>query len=132
MDWLVEVHYRFRLKSETLYQTVWIIDAYLSLYPIIRARLQLLGIAALLISCKVQEIYYPQLNELIDITDGAYIKEELTQMEAHILKVLNFNIMAPNANEFYRLDWEARNNKNLQWIFVSDNGDEINIDEVAR
>ena len=31
IDWLVEVHYRFRLKSETLFQTVWIIDTYLSL-----------------------------------------------------------------------------------------------------
>ena len=117
MDWLVEVHYRFRLKSETLYQTVWIIDAYLSLYPIIRARLQLLGIAALLISCKVQEIYYPQLNELIDITDGAYIKEELTQMEAHILKVLNFNIMAPNANEFYNIIAKAFNFDKSQYYF---------------
>jgi cyclin B len=117
MDWLVEVHYRFRLKSETLYQTVWIIDAYLSLYPIIRARLQLLGIAALLISCKVQEIYYPQLNELIDITDGAYIKEELTQMEAHILKVLNFNIMAPNVNEFYNIIAKAFNFDKSQYYF---------------
>ena len=30
IDWLIEVHYRFRLKSETLFQTVWIIDTYLS------------------------------------------------------------------------------------------------------
>jgi hypothetical protein len=92
IDWLVEVHYRFRLKSETLFQTVVIIDTYLSILPIVRARLQLLGIAALLISCKSQEIYYPQLNELIDITDGAYIKEELIEMESYVLKVLNFNI----------------------------------------
>ena len=90
IDWLIEVHYRFRLKSETLFQTVWIIDTYLSKYPIIRARLQLLGIASLLISCKSQEIYYPQLNELIDITDGAYIKNELIEMETHVLKFLNF------------------------------------------
>ena len=117
MDWLIEVHYRFRLKSETLYQTVWIIDTYLSMYPIIRARLQLLGIAALLISCKSQEIYYPQLNELIDITDGAYIKEELTQMESHILKVLNFNIVAPTANEFYDIISKAFNFDKRQYYF---------------
>ena len=81
IDWLVEVHYRFRLKSETLFQTVWIIDTYLSLVEITRAKLQLLGIASLLISCKSQEIYYPQLNEFIDITDGAYVKKELIDME---------------------------------------------------
>jgi len=103
IDWLVEVHYRFRLKSETLFQTVWIIDTYLSLVEITRAKLQLLGIASLLISCKSQEIYYPQLNEFIDITDGAYVKKELIDMEKKVLKVLNFNIIAPTANDFYNI-----------------------------
>ena len=103
IDWLVEVHYRFRLKSETLFQTVWIIDTYLSLVQITRAKLQLLGIASLLISCKSQEIYYPQLNEFIDITDGAYVKNELIDMEKKVLKVLDFNIIAPTANDFYNI-----------------------------
>ena len=109
IDWLIEVHYRFRLKSETLFQTVWIIDTYLSIFPIIRAKLQLLGIASLLISCKSQEIYYPQINELIDITDGAYVKDELIEMEAQVLKVLNFNIIAPTANDFYNIISKAFN-----------------------
>ena len=29
IDWLIEVHYKFHLKDETLYQTVFIIDSYL-------------------------------------------------------------------------------------------------------
>ena len=107
IDWLVEVHYRFRLKSETLFQTVWIIDTYLSLVQITRAKLQLLGIASLLISCKSQEIYYPQLNEFIDITDGAYVKNELIEMEKKVLKMLNFNIVAPTANDFYNIITKA-------------------------
>ncbi len=116
IDWLIEVHYRFRLKSETLYQTVWIIDTYLTIFPIIRARLQLLGIASLLISCKSQEIYYPQLNELIDITDGAYIKEELIEMETHILKVLSFNIVSPTSNDFFNIIAKAFNFDNRQYF----------------
>ena len=116
IDWLVEVHYRFHLKDETLYQTVWIIDAYLSMFPILRAKLQLLGIAALLISCKVQEIYYPQLYELIDITDSAYAKEELVQMEEHILKILNFNIISPTSNDFYNIISKAFNFDQKQYF----------------
>ena len=103
IDWLVEVHYRFRLKSETLFQTVWIIDTYLSMMQITRAKLQLLGIASLLISCKSNEIYYPQLNEFTDITDGAYVKNELIEMEKKVLKILNFNIIAPTSNDFYNI-----------------------------
>ena len=116
IDWLIEVHYRFHLKDETLYQTIWIIDSYLSMFPILRAKLQLLGIAALLISCKVQEIYYPQLYELIDITDGAYVKEELVQMEEHILKILNFNIISPTANDFYNIVSKAFNFDQKQYF----------------
>ena len=107
IDWLVEVHYRFRLKSETLFQTVWIIDTYLSLVEITRAKLQLLGIASLLIACKSQEIYYPQLNEFLDITDGAYAKNELIDMEKKVLKILDFNIVAPTANDFYNIITKA-------------------------
>ena len=115
IDWLIEVHYRYKLKSETLYQTVWIIDTYLSMFPIVRARLQLLGIASLLISCKSQEIYYPQLNELIDITDGAYVKDELITFETHILKVLSFNIVAPTSNDFYNIIAKSFNFDNRQY-----------------
>ena len=109
IDWLIEVHYRYKLKSETLFQTVWIIDTYLSYHQITRAKLQLLGIASLLISCKSQEIYYPQLNVFIDITDGAYIKNELLEMENNILKILNFNIVSPTSNDFYNIIAKAFN-----------------------
>ncbi len=116
IDWLIEVHYKFHLKDETLYQTVFIIDSYLSAFPILRAKLQLLGIAALLISCKAQEIYYPQLFELIDITDGAYIKDELVEMENHILKILSFNIVSPTAIEFYNIVSRAFNFDQKQYF----------------
>ena len=109
IDWLIEVHYRFRLRSETLFQTVWIIDTYLSFNQITRAKLQLLGIASLLISCKSQEIYYPPLKEFIDITDGAYVKNELLEMENYVLKVLNFNIVSPTSNDFYNIIAKAFN-----------------------
>jgi len=117
IDWIIEVHYRFRLKNETLYQTVWIIDTYLSILPILRAKLQLLGITALLISCKSQEVYYPHLNELIDITDGAYIKKELIEMEKHVLKVLKFNIISPTSNDFYNIIAKAFNFDDKQYYF---------------
>ena len=109
IDWLIEVHYRFRLKNETLVQTIWIIDTYLSLQQITRAKLQLLGITSLLISCKSQEIYYPQLKEFIDITDGAYIKNELIEMENDVLKILNFNIVSPTSNDFFNIISKAFN-----------------------
>ena len=46
---------------------------------------------------------YPQLNEFTDITDGAYVKNELIEMEKKVLKILNFNIIAPTSNDFYNI-----------------------------
>ena len=90
IDWLIEVHFRFRLKPQTLFLTVNRIDSYLSIKLIHRAKLQLLGIASLLIACKCEEIYYPPVKDFVDITDKAYCKEELINMEFLVLETLNF------------------------------------------
>ena len=101
IDWLIEVHFRFRLKPQTLFLTVNIIDSYLSIKLIHRAKLQLLGIASLLIACKCEEIYYPPVKDFVDITDKAYCKEELINMEFLVLETLNFNILNPTPCDFY-------------------------------
>jgi hypothetical protein len=101
IDWLDEVHLKFQFKEETLYQTIRIIDTYLSKVTIPRTKLQLVGTAALFISCKENEIYYPRLNNLIEIVDNAYGKEEIAKMENDILMKLEFNIISPSALDFY-------------------------------
>ena len=103
VDWLVEVQYKENFKLETLYQSIWIIDSYLSLEKIEISKLQLLGITALLISCKFNEIYYPKLEEFIRITDNTYNKSELLEMENKILKVLEFEIFSPTSIQFYQI-----------------------------
>jgi cyclin B len=49
VDWLVEVHLKFKMVPETLYLTVSIIDRYLCLKQVRRSRLQLVGVSALLV-----------------------------------------------------------------------------------
>ncbi len=41
VDWLVEVHLKFKLMPETLYLTVNLIDRYLEAKPVTRRNLQL-------------------------------------------------------------------------------------------
>ena len=103
IDWIIDVHLRFNLRQETLFMTIWLIDTYLSFAFIHRDKLQLLGITCLLISCKSHEIYYPQNDKLIEMTDNAYSKEEMLTMENEILKKLNFFIVCPNPIDFYNI-----------------------------
>lgn len=71
VDWLVEVHLKFKLVPETLYLTVNIIDRYLALKEVSRPKLQLLGVTALLVAAKYEEIYPPELRDLVYICDRA-------------------------------------------------------------
>lgn len=56
VDWLVEVHLKFKLVPETLYLCVNIIDRFLALQEVSRPKLQLLGVTALLVAAKYEEI----------------------------------------------------------------------------
>ena len=103
IDWIIEVHFHFNLRQETLFMTVSIIDSFLSVHFISKSKFQLLGITSLLIACKSQEIYYPHLNKFIMTTGGAYTKEDIIMMENEILKVLCFNIIYPTSNDFYNI-----------------------------
>jgi G2/mitotic-specific cyclin-B, other len=60
-DWLIEVHHKFELHPETLYLTVCIIDRYLSMSTVARRELQLVGVSAMLIACKYEEIWAPEV-----------------------------------------------------------------------
>lgn len=92
VDWLIEVHYKFKMVPETLYLTVNLIDRYLSLKTIRKDRLQLLGVTAMLVACKYEEIYPPTVKDFVYITDKAYSKEEILHMESTILVALDFEI----------------------------------------
>jgi cyclin B len=101
IDWLIDVHYKFGFTDETLFMTVSIIDRYLSVNQISRLKLQLLGITALLIACKHEEIDLPKIGDFTYITDNAYVKDEVIQMENDVLKVLNFSLLYPSPIKFY-------------------------------
>lgn len=86
--------------SETLYVTVSIIDRYLSLVPIKKSQLHLLGVTALLIATKYEEIYPPDLKDLLSVSENKFTKEEVLRMEFTILQTLEFNFFSPSSLRF--------------------------------
>jgi len=100
VDWLVEVHLKFKLVPETLYLTINLIDRYLERREVSRPKLQLVGVTCLLIASKYEEIYPPELRDLVYICDRAYSKQEILEMEEVVLKVLEYQITIPSAHAF--------------------------------
>ena len=100
IDWLVEVHLKFKLYPETLYLTVNLIDRYLEKENVMRQHLQLVGVTSMLIASKYEEIYAPEVRDFVYITDKAYTKEEILSMEYKMLTKINFNVTTPSSYRF--------------------------------
>lgn len=115
INWLVEVHRKFRLKPETLFLTVNVLDRFLEKKAVSRSKLQLVGVGlhfppsflsygltvlfwwsgALLIAAKYEEIYAPEVHELVEMTDNAYSRDEVLQVECIMLNALVFELAVP-------------------------------------
>ncbi|XP_056450552.1 cyclin-A1 [Gadus chalcogrammus] len=104
VDWLAEVAEEYKLCAETLHLAVSYLDRFLSYTTSVkRAKLQLVGTVALLLAAKYEEIYPPEMEDFVYITDGTYEQKQLVRMEVMFLKVLAFNMTVPSAYQFLRL-----------------------------
>ncbi|KAI4325781.1 hypothetical protein MLD38_031148 [Melastoma candidum] len=102
VDWLVEVHDKFGLMPETLFLTVNIIDRFLSQQPVVRKRLQLVGLVAMLLACKYEEVSVPVVEDLVLISDNAYSRKEILEMESLMLNTVQFSMSLPTPYVFLR------------------------------
>lgn len=100
VDWLVEVHLKFKLRPETLYLTVNLIDRFLERRAVSRTKLQLVGCTAMLIASKYEEIYAPEVRDFVYISDKAYTRDQILAMESIMLNTLGFYITVPSTLRF--------------------------------
>ncbi|XP_044749393.1 cyclin-A2-like [Coccinella septempunctata] len=103
VDWLVEVAEEYKLHTETLYLAVNFIDRFLSYMSVVRAKLQLVGTAAMYIAAKYEEVIPPDVTEFVYITDDTYTRKQVIRMEHLILKVLQFDLSTPSPVAFIKI-----------------------------
>lgn len=103
IDWLFEVNNKLKFREETFYTTIYIIDAYLSKKFIQRKKFQLLGVTALYIATKLNEIFSGSVKDYVFMTDRAYNEIDIISMESDICKTLNFNFLVPHCLSFFQI-----------------------------
>lgn len=69
--------------DETLFLTVNIIDRFLEKEVVRRKKLQLVGVTAMLLACKYEEVSVPVVEDLVLISDRAYTKGQILEMVIH-------------------------------------------------
>lgn len=102
VDWLVEMHLKFRVLPESLFLAINIMDRFMSIETVQIDRLQLLATGSLFIAAKYEEVFSPLVKNYAYFTDGSYTEEEILQAEKYILTILNFDLNYPNPMNFLR------------------------------
>lgn len=103
INWMVEVVQEFKLQTETLFLAISYIDRYLSHIKnknLFRSRLQLVGVSAIFLAAKFEEIRPPNISKIIFIADYTYTKPEVLAMEWRIFNVLEFRLIQPTPLTF--------------------------------
>ena len=72
VDWIIQACTKFKLTDETQYYAIQYIDRFLTIDLIERSDLQLVGICAIFIACKFEEICVPSMSDLCYITEDTY------------------------------------------------------------
>uniref|UniRef100_A0A8R1DWF5 Cyclin N-terminal domain-containing protein n=1 Tax=Caenorhabditis japonica TaxID=281687 RepID=A0A8R1DWF5_CAEJA len=102
VDWLIQVHLRFHLLPETLHLTVFILDQMLAKKNVSKADLQLLGISAMFVASKFEEVFLPDIYDYEFITENTFNKKQILAMEQTILNTLQFDLSCPSSLVFSR------------------------------
>ncbi|KPV73230.1 uncharacterized protein RHOBADRAFT_4414, partial [Rhodotorula graminis WP1] len=92
IDWLLQVHLRYHMLPETLWIAINVIDRFLSNRVVSLIKFQLVGVTAMFVAAKYEEIMAPSVEEFVFMTEGGYSREEILKGERIILQSLEFNI----------------------------------------
>ncbi|KIO34357.1 hypothetical protein M407DRAFT_64372 [Tulasnella calospora MUT 4182] len=92
IDWLLQVHLRYHMLPETLWIAVNIVDRFLSRRVVSLIKLQLVGVTAMFIASKYEEIMAPSVEEFAFMTENGYSRDEILKGEKIILQTLDFNV----------------------------------------
>lgn len=92
VDWLLQVHLRYHMLPETLWIAVNIVDRFLTKRVVSLMKLQLVGVTAMFIAAKYEEILAPSVEEFVFMTERGYTKEEILKGERIMLQTLDFKV----------------------------------------
>jgi G2/mitotic-specific cyclin 1/2 len=104
VDWLIEVHTRFRLLPETLFLAVNIVDRFLSQKVVPLDKLQLVGITAMFIASKYEEVLSPHVGNFVHVADDGFTIEEVLSAELPEENIKGGQLRHPNSYSWQILD----------------------------
>nr|KAG5713603.1 hypothetical protein BaRGS_024651 [Batillaria attramentaria] len=103
VDWLVEVASMKNFSTLTLHNAVAIVDRFLMVHDISRSKLQLLGVAAMVVSSRYLGTEIVTIREAAWLTDNTYKYEDVVRMMGEIMATLGGRIRLLTSSDFVNI-----------------------------
>jgi hypothetical protein len=100
VNWLVEVHFKFRFREPSLALTIQLLDRFMSMDVVTRRRYQTVGVTAFMLGVKFEERHNPSLGDLSYITDYSSSRQQILDMEKEMLNAVNYDLVHPKPTDF--------------------------------
>ena len=96
-EWLFRLQIKYKFQCDTIHIAFNLIERFLMSTTtfILKSQYQILGLSCLLIACKYQEIYFPNVVDFVNMTDNSVTIEELLFFEMTVLTELKYQVTMP-------------------------------------
>lgn len=102
VDWMVIVHKKLKMHTDTLFTAVELMDLFLSQVDYDKRKMQVLCCTTLLIASKSEEIYPPSIDDLVYIAKDSFTAKDIKETEREVLNVLQFRVNPVHSSYFMK------------------------------
>ena len=118
-NWLVKNNFKWKLKDDTIFMAMNLMDRYISKYPTKNSEFQLIGISSYLIASKYEDIYPPYLDDLSQICNYIYSNDDIIKKEYDILSGLNFDILYNSSYKYLTFLHSVTDKENMKLLYLA-------------
>jgi len=119
LQWLIKNNMKWKLKDDTIFMAMNIMDRYISKFKSKNLEFQLIAISSYFIASKYEDIYPPYLDELSQICNYIYSNDDIIKKEYEILVGLNFDILYNSSYKYLTFLHSIADKDNLKLLYLA-------------
>lgn len=102
VDWMVDVHKKLKMHTDTLFTAVKLMDNFLSVVDFEKSRLQMLACTTLLIAGKSEEVDPPCSDDFVFLSRDSFSAGQMSSLEREVFVALDGRVNVFHSSYFMK------------------------------